>query len=81
MDKEDVVYQYISEYCMTTKRNEVTGPGGKMVTTTECDVGRAVNEPELFNHKETKREAESFKEQGGAYHVKKDYSNAYSYYT
>lgn len=52
-----------------------------MVTTTECDVGRAVNEPELFNHKETKREAESFKEQGGAYHVNKDYSNAYSYYT
>lgn len=75
MDKEDVVYQYILEYYTTTKR-----PGGETVTTTEWDVGRAVNEPELLNHEETKREAESFKERGGAHYVKKDYSDAYSYY-
>ena len=79
MDK-DVVYQYILEYYTTTKRHEVTGPGGEMVTTTECEVGRAVNEPELLNHEETKREAESSKERGGAHHVKKDYSEAYRYY-
>lgn len=65
---------------MTIKRNEDTSPGGKMGTTTERDVVRAAKEPELLNHEETERAAESFKKQGGAYYVKKEYSDAYSYY-
>lgn len=65
---------------MTIKKNEDTGPGGKMVTTTESDVVRAAREPELLNHEEAKRAAEPFKKQGGAYYVKKKYSDAYSYY-
>lgn len=69
-----MVYQYILEYYTTTKR-----PGGETVTTTEWDVGRAVNEPELLNHEETKREAESFKERRSAL-CQKDYSDAYGYY-
>ena len=42
---------------MTIKKNEDTGPGGKMVTATESDVVRAVKEPERLNHKEAKRAA------------------------
>ncbi|GAB5581071.1 dnaJ homolog subfamily C member 7 isoform X1 [Prionailurus iriomotensis] len=41
----------------------------------------AATEPELLDDEEAKREAESFKEQGNAYYAKKDYNEAYNYYT
>ncbi|KAM6042586.1 dnaJ homolog subfamily C member 7 [Theristicus caerulescens] len=58
-------------------------PGGKMAAAAECDVIMAApegpGEPE--SEEETRREAESFKEQGNAYYAKKDYNEAYNYYT
>ncbi|XP_036612997.1 dnaJ homolog subfamily C member 7 [Trichosurus vulpecula] len=61
------------------------GPGGKMAAAAECDVvmaaAAAEPEPELPDDEETRREAESFKEQGNAYYAKKDYNEAYNYYT
>ncbi|CAO2645356.1 DnaJ homolog subfamily C member 7 [Lemmus lemmus] len=52
-----------------------------MAATAECDVVMAGTEPELPEDEESKREAESFKEQGNAYYAKKDYNEAYNYYT
>uniref|UniRef100_H0W0L8 DnaJ homolog subfamily C member 7 n=3 Tax=Cavia porcellus TaxID=10141 RepID=H0W0L8_CAVPO len=51
-----------------------------MAAAAECDVVMATTEPELLDE-EAKREAESFKEQGNAYYAKKDYNEAYNYYT
>ncbi|XP_030364174.1 dnaJ homolog subfamily C member 7 isoform X1 [Strigops habroptila] len=54
-----------------------------MAAVAECDVIMAApegpGEPE--SEEETRREAESFKEQGNAYYAKKDYNEAYNYYT
>ncbi|KAM6189784.1 dnaJ homolog subfamily C member 7 isoform 2-T2 [Sarcoramphus papa] len=54
-----------------------------MAAAAECDVIMAApegaGEPE--SEEETRREAESFKEQGNAYYAKKDYNEAYNYYT
>ncbi|XP_065433953.1 dnaJ homolog subfamily C member 7 isoform X2 [Chrysemys picta bellii] len=49
----------------------------------ECDVIMAAPEgPGLLGGEEaTRREAETFKEQGNAYYAKKDYNEAYNYYT
>ncbi|EPY82313.1 dnaJ subfamily C member 7 isoform 1-like protein [Camelus ferus] len=52
-----------------------------MAAAAECDVVMAATEPELLDDEEAKREAESFKEQGNAYYAKKDYNEAYNYYT
>ncbi|XP_057392230.1 dnaJ homolog subfamily C member 7 isoform X2 [Balaenoptera acutorostrata] len=52
-----------------------------MAAAAECDVVMAETEPELLDDEEAKREAESFKEQGNAYYAKKDYNEAYNYYT
>lgn len=53
-----------------------------MAAAAECDVVMATTEPELLGEEEeAKREAESFKEQGNAYYAKKDYHEAYNYYT
>uniref|UniRef100_A0A6I8MWZ5 DnaJ heat shock protein family (Hsp40) member C7 n=1 Tax=Mus musculus TaxID=10090 RepID=A0A6I8MWZ5_MOUSE len=52
-----------------------------MAATAECDVVMAATEPELLEDEDAKREAESFKEQGNAYYAKKDYNEAYNYYT
>ncbi|XP_013374742.1 PREDICTED: dnaJ homolog subfamily C member 7 isoform X4 [Chinchilla lanigera] len=52
-----------------------------MAAAAECDVVMATTEPELLDEEEAKREAESFKEQGNAYYAKKDYNEAYNYYT
>uniref|UniRef100_A0A4X2LXA5 DnaJ homolog subfamily C member 7 n=1 Tax=Vombatus ursinus TaxID=29139 RepID=A0A4X2LXA5_VOMUR len=57
-----------------------------MAAAAECDVvmaeaTAAEPEPELPDDEETRREAESFKEQGNAYYAKKDYNEAYNYYT
>ncbi|KAH0516036.1 DnaJ-like protein subfamily C member 7 [Microtus ochrogaster] len=52
-----------------------------MAATTECDVVMAGTKPELLEDEGSKREAESFKEQGNAYYAKKDYNEAYNYYT
>ncbi|NP_001026673.2 dnaJ homolog subfamily C member 7 [Lagopus muta] len=54
-----------------------------MAAAAECDVIMAApegpGEPE--SEEEARREAESFKEQGNAYYAKKDYNEAYNYYT
>uniref|UniRef100_A0A8C4LP19 DnaJ heat shock protein family (Hsp40) member C7 n=1 Tax=Equus asinus TaxID=9793 RepID=A0A8C4LP19_EQUAS len=52
-----------------------------MAAAAGCDVVMAATEPELLHDEEAKREAESFKEQGNAYYAKKDYNEAYNYYT
>uniref|UniRef100_A0A2K5PKZ6 Uncharacterized protein n=1 Tax=Cebus imitator TaxID=2715852 RepID=A0A2K5PKZ6_CEBIM len=52
-----------------------------MAAAAECDVVMAATEPELLDDEEAKREAETFKEQGNAYYAKKDYNEAYNYYT
>ncbi|KAH0519254.1 DnaJ-like protein subfamily C member 7 [Microtus ochrogaster] len=52
-----------------------------MAATAECDVVMAGTKPELLESKDSKREAESFKEQGNAYYAEKDYNEAYYYYT
>lgn len=39
----------------------------------------AATEPKLLNHKEAKREAESFREQGSAYYVKTLVTTKYRY--
>ncbi|KAI2583025.1 DNAJC7 isoform 8 [Pan troglodytes] len=52
-----------------------------MAAAAECDVVMAATEPELLDDQEAKREAETFKEQGNAYYAKKDYNEAYNYYT
>uniref|UniRef100_A0A8W4F8Y5 DnaJ heat shock protein family (Hsp40) member C7 n=1 Tax=Sus scrofa TaxID=9823 RepID=A0A8W4F8Y5_PIG len=52
-----------------------------MAAAAECDVVMAATGPELLDDEEAKREAESFKEQGNAYYAKKDYNEAYNYYT
>ncbi|XP_031324629.2 dnaJ homolog subfamily C member 7 isoform X1 [Camelus dromedarius] len=52
-----------------------------MAAAAECDVVMAATEPQLLDDEEAKREAESFKEQGNAYYAKKDYNEAYNYYT
>ena len=43
--------------------------------------GSGGTQPELLEDEDSKREAESFKEQGNAYYAKKDYNEAYNYYT
>uniref|UniRef100_A0A8D0LLE8 DnaJ homolog subfamily C member 7 n=1 Tax=Sus scrofa TaxID=9823 RepID=A0A8D0LLE8_PIG len=65
-----------------------------MAAAAECDVVMAATGPELLDDEEAKSptpltshpsvlllEAESFKEQGNAYYAKKDYNEAYNYYT
>uniref|UniRef100_A0A8C8GWW4 DnaJ homolog subfamily C member 7 n=1 Tax=Oncorhynchus tshawytscha TaxID=74940 RepID=A0A8C8GWW4_ONCTS len=51
-----------------------------MATVDDCDVTMDP-EMEILSDEELEREAESFKEQGNAYYIKKDYSEAFSYYT
>ncbi|XP_038838239.1 dnaJ homolog subfamily C member 7-like isoform X2 [Salvelinus namaycush] len=52
----------------------------KMATVDDCDVTMDP-EMEILSDEELEREAESFKEQGNAYYIKKDYSEAFNYYT
>ncbi|CAB1341665.1 unnamed protein product [Coregonus sp. 'balchen'] len=51
-----------------------------MATVDDCDVTMDP-EMEILSDEEMEREAESFKEQGNAYYIKKDYSEAFIYYT
>ncbi|XP_024288930.1 dnaJ homolog subfamily C member 7 isoform X1 [Oncorhynchus tshawytscha] len=51
-----------------------------MATVDDCDVTMDP-EMEILSDEELEREAESFKEQGNAYYIKKDYSEAFNYYT
>ncbi|XP_036405053.1 dnaJ homolog subfamily C member 7-like isoform X1 [Megalops cyprinoides] len=46
----------------------------------DCDVPMEP-EPQIMSEEEIEREAECFKEQGNAYYIKKDYSEAFNYYT
>ncbi|XP_067824973.1 dnaJ homolog subfamily C member 7 [Heptranchias perlo] len=46
----------------------------------DCDVAMAP-EPSAAGEADTEREAELFKEQGNAFYAKKDYNEAYNYYT
>uniref|UniRef100_A0A8V5GY79 DnaJ homolog subfamily C member 7 n=1 Tax=Melopsittacus undulatus TaxID=13146 RepID=A0A8V5GY79_MELUD len=52
-----------------------------MAAGAECDVIMAAAEEPPESEEEARREAESFKEQGNAYYAKKDYNEAYNYYT
>uniref|UniRef100_A0AAY5K6J7 DnaJ homolog subfamily C member 7 n=1 Tax=Esox lucius TaxID=8010 RepID=A0AAY5K6J7_ESOLU len=51
-----------------------------MADVDDCDVTMDP-EMEILSDEELEREAESFKEQGNAYYIKKDYSEAFEYYT
>uniref|UniRef100_A0A668RJV9 J domain-containing protein n=1 Tax=Oreochromis aureus TaxID=47969 RepID=A0A668RJV9_OREAU len=53
---------------------------GKMATES-CDAVNMDPDMELLSDEELEREAESFKEQGNAFYVKKDYAEAFNYYT
>uniref|UniRef100_A0A667YEL0 DnaJ homolog subfamily C member 7 n=1 Tax=Myripristis murdjan TaxID=586833 RepID=A0A667YEL0_9TELE len=53
---------------------------GKMATV-DCDDVNMDPDMEFLSDEELEREAEGFKEQGNAYYIKKDYSEAYNYYT
>ncbi|XP_030112110.2 dnaJ homolog subfamily C member 7 [Taeniopygia guttata] len=61
-------------------------PRGKMAAAAaeaECDVVMAAPDGpgETDSDEEARREAEAFKEQGNAYYAKKDYNEAFNYYT
>uniref|UniRef100_A0A8C7WNM0 DnaJ homolog subfamily C member 7 n=1 Tax=Oryzias sinensis TaxID=183150 RepID=A0A8C7WNM0_9TELE len=53
---------------------------GKMATE-NCDAVNTEPDMELLSDEELEREAEGFKEQGNAFYVKKDYAEAFNYYT
>uniref|UniRef100_A0A668RGA5 DnaJ homolog subfamily C member 7 n=1 Tax=Oreochromis aureus TaxID=47969 RepID=A0A668RGA5_OREAU len=51
------------------------------MATESCDAVNMDPDMELLSDEELEREAESFKEQGNAFYVKKDYAEAFNYYT
>uniref|UniRef100_A0A3Q2QLE9 DnaJ homolog subfamily C member 7 n=1 Tax=Fundulus heteroclitus TaxID=8078 RepID=A0A3Q2QLE9_FUNHE len=51
------------------------------MATENCDAVNMDPDIELLSDEETERDAEAFKEQGNAFYVKKDYTEAFNYYT